>query len=332
MHELLKNLPEAQQKKLQKEKQPEFITPMKAKLTHKRFSDKDWVFERKLDGERVLIVKNKKEVNLFSRNEKKLNFKYPQLVAAFKKQRNSFIADGEIVAFKGNVTSFARLQKRMHVSSEEEAKKSSVKVYCYVFDLLFLEGYNLCNLSFNFRKNLLRKAFNFQNPIRFTPHKNENGKKFIQEACKKNWEGLIAKKRDSTYVHSRSSNWLKFKCVHEQEFVIGGYTKPQGERIGFGALLIGFYKGEDLYYASKVGTGYDDETLEFLHDKMKNLEVENPPFVQEDALPQKDVFWLKPKLVAEVGFTEWTNNNKLRHPRYIGLRDDKKAKEVVKEA
>ncbi len=332
MHELLRKLPKDQQEKLQKEKQPKFIQPMKAKLTHKRFSDKDWVFERKLDGERVLIVKDEQKVNLFSRNEKKLNFKYPELVEAFQKQENSFIADGEIVAFKGNVTSFARLQKRMHISSEEEAKKSNVKVYCYVFDLPFFEGFNLSKLNFSFRKNLLKKALDFQRPIRFTPHKNENGKKLIKEACKKNWEGLIAKKKDSTYVHSRSSKWLKFKCVHEQEFVIGGYTKPQGERIGFGALLIGFYKDEDLQYAGKVGTGYDDETLEFLHDKMKKIETKNPAFAQEDTLPNKDVFWLKPKLVAEIGFTEWTNNNKLRHPRYIGLRDDKKAKEVVKEA
>ena len=165
--------------------------------------------------------------------------------------------------------------------------------------------------------------------MRLTKFRKKEGEKFHRQACQKGWEGIIAKDIKSQYVHSRSKKWLKFKCVNRQELVIGGYTEPQGERIGFGALLVGYYEKGKLCYAGKVGTGYDDETLKKMHQKMKKMERKTNPF--DDEVKENNVHWLRPKLVGEFGFTEWTKDNKLRHPRFIGLRDDKKAKKVRKE-
>ena len=147
--------------------------------------------------------------------------------------------------------------------------------------------------------------------------------------CAKGWEGAIAKDFSSGYVGIRSRNWLKFKCVEDQELVIGGFTDPQGSRIGFGALLVGYYEGAKLRYAGKVGTGYDNETLENLSDELRSLEIKHSPFDEE--IDENNVHWVKPKLVAEIGFTEWTKTGKLRHPRFKGLRRDKSAREVVRE-
>ena len=333
MSESLEKLPEEFQQQLKKKKQPEWMSPMLAKLTHDVFSDEEWIFERKLDGERCLVFKNGSEVNIMSRNKKNLNDTYPEIVSALKKQRTgNFIADGEMVAFEGKITSFSELQKRMHLQNKDEIKNSKTKVYFYFFDLMFLKDQDLTKLPLIERKKILDKIISFKDPLRFTAHRNESGEKFYEEACKKKWEGLIAKKADSHYVHSRSSHWLKFKCENQQEFVIGGYTDPQGERKGFGALLLGFYEDGKLQYAGKVGTGYTDKMLEDLHSKMSKIETDEPEFEENKDLPAKNVHWLKPKMVGEVAFTEWTKTNKLRHPRYLGLRRDKKAKDVVKEA
>jgi DNA ligase D-like protein (predicted ligase) len=214
----------------------------------------------------------------------------------------------------------------MH-SSKSNGK--SAAVYYYLFDLLYVEGYDITKLELRHRKSLLKKAFKFSTRLRFTPHRNEEGEKYHRQACKKGWEGLIAKAADSPYVHSRSKNWLKFKCVNRQEFVIGGFTDPQGQRIGFGALLIGYYDDGDFHYAGKVGTGYDDKMLRNLSKKLKNIERKSSPF--EEEVKERGAHWVKPKLVGEVGFTEWTSDGKLRHPRFLGLRRDKKANNVVRE-
>lgn len=333
MSEILDEIPKKFQQQLKKKKQPDWMSPMLAKLTHDFFSDKDWIYERKLDGERCLIFKNGNAVNIMSRNKKNLNDTYPEIVAAIKKQKTgNFIADGEMVAFKGKLTSFSELQKRMHLQKKEEIKNHKTKVFFYFFDLMFLKDHDLTQLPLTERKKILDKTISFKDPLRFTAHRNKDGEKFFKEAYHKKWEGLIAKKADSKYVHSRSSHWLKFKCEHQQEFVIGGYTDPQGDRKGFGALLLGFYKEGKLQYAGKVGTGYTDKMLEDLHSEMSEIETGEPEFEENKDLPGKNVHWLKPKLVGEVAFTEWTRTNKLRHPRYLGLRRDKKAKEVVKEA
>ncbi|MGD8822730.1 MAG: non-homologous end-joining DNA ligase [Anaerolineales bacterium] len=320
-------------KKLIEKKQPRWIQPMLATLTHDRFSDEDWIYERKFDGERCLVFSAGDDVRLMSRNQKKLNDQYPELVDAFEAQSTSnFIADGEIVTFDGKVTSFSRLQERMHIHNPDEARKSKVPVYIYLFDMPYLEGHDLSQLPLRARKKLLKKAFDYKDPLRFTEHRNRQGEKYFHEACSKGWEGIIAKKDDAEYVHSRSKNWLKFKCVAEQEFVVGGYTEPNGKRIGFGALLVGYYQGDKLRYAGKVGTGYDDDTLRRLHKKMVDLKQNSTPFDEpKDDLPHTEVHWIQPKLVAQIGFEEWTQHDRLRQPRYLGLRDDKSAQDVVRE-
>jgi bifunctional non-homologous end joining protein LigD len=328
---LLKSLPKDVRAKLKRKRQPTWVAPMLATLTDDRFSDPNWIFERKLDGERVLVFRKGKRVRLLSRNKKLLNNTYPELVEAYKKQPNiSFIADGEVAAFQGHITSFSRLQNRMKISDPDKAHKSRIAIYHYLFDLLFFDGYDATHLPLRHRKTLLRKAIRFHGPVRFTVHRAEKGEKFHEEACKAGLEGLIAKNAESEYVHTRSSDWLKFKCVNEQEFVIGGYTDPQGSRVGFGALLVGYYKGKQLKHAGMVGTGYDDESLRDLGKKLPKIEKDDPPF-SRDSLPKKNVHWVKPRMVGQVGFTEWTGDGKLRHPRFKGLRRDKKPKDVVRE-
>jgi len=325
--ELFEKLPDEQKHEIKKKSQPDWTSPMLATLTHDYFSDENWIYERKLDGERCLCFKSGKKVELKSRNNRVLNDTYPELVQELEKQETgNFIADGEIVAFEGDVTSFSRLQNRMH---SKKSGGGDVAVYYYLFDLLYVEGHDITKLALRHRKSILKRAIEFSNKLRFTAHRNKEGKKYHKEACSKGWEGVIAKAADSTYVHSRSKKWLKFKCVNQQEFVIGGFTDPQGERIGFGALLIGYYDDGDFHYAGKVGTGYDDKLLEKLSKELKNIERKSSPF--EEEVKEKGAHWVKPKLVGEVGFTEWTSDGKLRHPRFLGLRRDKKARNVVRE-
>jgi len=303
---------------------------MLATLTDDYFSSEDWIYERKLDGERVLAFCTNGKVSLYSRNKKKLNATYPELVDALEREDESnFVVDGEVVAFEGNRTSFARLQNRMKINSEKEARESSVKVYYYLFDIMHLDGFDLTGADLGDRKAILKNALSFRDPVRFTPHRKKEGEKYHREACKKGWEGIIAKKAGSSYAHSRSRNWLKFKCVNEQELVIGGFTEPQGSRVGFGALLVGYYEKGKFRYAGKVGTGYDDDTLEKLRRRMDKFEQDDSPFDQE--VREKSAHFVKPELVGQFGFTEWTSDGKLRHPRFLGLRRDKDPKKVRRE-
>ena len=206
-----------------------------------------------------------------------------------------------------------------------------MKVFYYVFDICYADGYDLTGVELRHRKALLKKALNFDDPIRFTEHRNRDGEAYYEEVCPKGWEGLIAKDATSTYVHSRSRKWLKFKCVREQEMVVGGFTDPERGRVGLGALLVGYYEDGALRYAGKVGTGYDDDTLRDLRDRLDDLEVDQPEYEPDDALPSRKVHWVKPEIVAQVKFTEWTEGGKLRHPVYLGLRDDKEPGAVRRE-
>jgi bifunctional non-homologous end joining protein LigD len=256
---------------------------------------------------------------------------YPELVEAIEAESaQQFVVDGEIVAFDGSRTSFEKLQGRLGISDPRLARLTGIEVFIYVFDLLELEGRDVTGLPLRERKSLLRKALEFHGPVRYTQHRNEKGRKFFLEACAKGWEGLVAKRVDSTYTHTRSNDWLKVKCTYGQELVIGGYTPPKGSRERFGALLVGYNEGGDLRYAGKVGTGFDGATLAMLGDKMDALRQEKTPFTAGSGLP-RDATWIRPELVGEFGFSEWTRDGKLRHPRYLGLRDDKKASEVVRE-
>ncbi len=304
---------------------------MLATLTARRFSDPGWIFEPKWDGERCLAFRHGRAVELLSRNRRPLDAHYPELVDALAAQgADDFVVDGEIVAFEGTRTSFARLQRRMQISDPERARRAGVPVFFYLFDLLYVDGYDVTGLGVRARKSVLRRLLHFRDPLRLTPHRNTSGEAYWQEACRKGWEGVIAKRADSPYVSGRSSDWLKFKCVNEQEFVIGGYTDPKGSRIGFGALLVGYYRGDDLVFAGKVGTGFDDETLERLSGRLASMERGRPPFTV-GRLPRAGVHWVRPELVCQVGFTEWTREGQLRHPRFMGLREDKGPREVVRE-
>ena len=310
---------------------PEWIAPMLATLTEKRFSDPDWIYERKLDGERLLAFRDGTDFRLLTRNRKNATDTYPELIAALERQPvDDFVIDGEAVAFDGRVSSFSRLQQRMQVDDAQKARDSDVAVYFYVFDLPHLDGHSLDELPLRTRKALLKRLFDFDDTFRFTPHRNEDGEAYFGQACEKGWEGIIAKRADSAYRHSRSRDWLKFKCGHGQELVIGGFTEPQGERVGFGALLVGVYENDELRYAGKVGTGYDDDFLADFRERLDAIATDDCPFAETPS--ESGATWVKPKYVGEFGFTEWTDDGKLRHPRFLGLRRDKNPTDVVREA
>ena len=311
--------------------QPGRIEPMKAVLTDEPFSDPAWIFERKLDGVRCLAFRGGRSVKLVSRTGRDMSGSYPELVEALERECcDDFVVDGEIVAFDGAVTSFSRLQRRMQLSDPEAARRTGVAVFLYVFDLLRLEGEDLRELPLRERKSRLRRALSFHGPVRFTPHRNARGEEMFREACQKGLEGVIAKRADSPYRGSRSRDWLKLKCHAEQELVIGGFTAPKGSRTEFGALLVGYHDDGDLRYAGKVGTGFDRKTLADLARRLRALEQEEPPFVDVHPIP-RGTRWVRPELVAQVAFSEWTRDGRLRHPRYLGLRNDKPAREVVRE-
>ena len=300
---------------------PERVEPMKAVLTDEPFSDPNWIYERKLDGIRCVAIKDETRARLVSRNGLSLDARFPEVVTALDGDAaGGFVVDGEAVAFEGSQTSFARLQQR----GERE-----VAVFLYVFDLLHLAGHDTTALPLRARKRLLRRALSFGGPVRLTPHRNRHGEELFREACRKGWEGLIAKRADSPYTHGRSRDWLKFKCSAEQELVIGGYTAPRGSRTDLGALLLGYYEDGRLRYAGKVGTGFTQATLRDLAARLAPLRRDDSPFA--DPVRERDATWVEPHLVAQVGFTEWTRDGRLRHPRFLGLRDDKAAAEVVRE-
>ncbi|NGX34632.1 MAG: hypothetical protein K1060chlam1_00985 [Candidatus Anoxychlamydiales bacterium] len=308
-------------KNLKVKSQPNFISPELATLTEKYFSDKDWLFEEKFDGIRCIVVSKNGVVNLYSRNHNKLNQKFETLLESFKKQRSkNFIIDGEIVAFEKGITSFSKLQ---------QVKKEKVSVYFYAFDLLYFDKYDIKDQPLIERKKLLKQKFRFSTKFRYTPHILKNGEAFYKKACKKGLEGIIAKRKDSKYLSKRTRNWLKFKCSNRQEFVIIGYTEPQKSRIGFGALLIGFYDKGKLKFAGKVGTGYDFEFLKTFSQKLKKIETNKKLVFAK--IPLKNLHFVRPKYVCEIAFSEWTKDLKLRHPRFIALRFDKPVKKVVKE-
>jgi len=332
MNELLKNLPKKLKERLKKKKMPSFTEPMLATLTKNYFSKENWLYERKLDGVRCLLFKNKKTVTIKSRNNKTLGNSYPELIKAMQKiDVEQLIFDGEIVTFKGDITSFSKLQPRIGVKNPSESLIKKIKVYVYLFDILYLDGFDITQLPLTKRKSILKQVIDFNDPFRYMIHRKKEGLTFFKNACKKGWEGIIAKKQDSTYVHSRSKNWLKFKCIKQQELVICGYTEPEGSRIGFGSLLVGYYKNENLIYAGKVGTGYTDDFLKKFSKKLKKIETKKNPFKYKDRVKDENVHFVKPKLVAEIGFEEWTKDNKLRQPRFLGIREDKDPKDVVKE-
>jgi bifunctional non-homologous end joining protein LigD len=313
--------------------QPAWLDPELATLTADRFSDPAWIFERKFDGERCLAFRDGEHLRLMTRNQQHVSGTYAEIAEALAAQdATDFIVDGEVVAFDGDRTSFSRLQRRLGVRDPAPALRAEVPVCIYLFDVLWAGGRDVRPRPLLERKRLLRGLLSFGGPLRFTEHRDTDGEAYYREACQRGWEGIIAKRADAPYRAGRSRDWLKFKCLNGQEFVIGGYTDPRRSRVGFGALLLGYY-GDDgkLHYAGKVGTGFDRRTLTSLHAVLAADERPESPFEPVRGLPRSKVHWVEPKLVAQVGFSEWTADGELRQPRFQGLRRDKDPAEVMRE-
>lgn len=300
------------------------VAPMLATLIDEPFDSKGWLFEKKWDGYRALAYKNK-TVQLLSRGHKSFNKAYPSIVQAVSKLPGSFVVDGEIVLFdaKGR-SSFQLLQNYLR-------SKQGKPYYC-LFDILSFEGKDLTHLPLIERKKFLKKLLSSKRlpQLLYSDDVREKGKVFFRQATKKGWEGIIAKKEDSTYQFRRSRDWLKIKTVLGQEVVIGGFTEPKGARKNFGALLVGVYEKGRFVYVGHVGGGFNTQLLGEVHKKLKKLVISRCPFAEEPH-PNTPVTWVSPKLVCEVEFREWTNDGIMRQPIFKGLRIDKSAKKVVRE-
>jgi len=286
---------------------PEWLEPMAATLTQERFTGPEWIFERKLDGIRLLAYKKGKDVRLFSRNRLPQNGSYPGVVQAIASLPvRDAILDGEATGVWG---------------------KHGRAAY-HVFDVLWLDGRDVTSLPLEERRALLGKLPLAPPLTRVAALRDE---KPWERACREGWEGVIAKRRDARYEHRRSPHWLKMKCEATQELVVGGFTDPQGGRVGLGALLVGYFEGDDFVFAGKVGTGFDTKLLLELRARLDLIEVPDPPFTKAVGLPRVRAHWVRPEIVVQVAFTEWTVHGKLRHPRLLGVRTDKPAREVVRE-
>jgi bifunctional non-homologous end joining protein LigD len=240
------------------------------------------------------------------------------------------VLDGEVVAFKADQTSFSRLQQRLGVSKPSPKLVEAFPVVYCVFDLLELHGEDLRDRPLLERRRQLTAAIRPGAALQLSEAWANDSQQRFTRACRDGWEGLIAKRALGTYVPGRSRDWLKLKCARGQEFVIGGYTEPAGRRTDFGALLVGYYEDGQLRYAGKVGTGYSAARLRDLGAQLRALETPESPFVDARPIP-RGTHWTKPELVAQVGFAEWTNDGRLRQPRFLGMRDDKPPAEVVRE-
>ncbi len=310
---------------------PEF---MKAKLLAKPTVGEDWLYEIKLDGVRAFAIRESGKVRLVTRNRKEVAFRYPEVVAGLERiPGDDFVLDGEIVAFdQEGRTRFELLQGRIHLTGHDRIAEAAraTPAFTYAFDVLYAEGHRLEDVPLEERKQVLARLLqNVRDPIRYSDHVRGKGAEFFVLACGRGLEGVIGKRADAPYRGTRSGDWVKVKCLGRQEFVIGGYTPPQGGRAHFGALLLGVYDDGDLKYVGKVGTGFSEETLADIHRRLKKLERATSPFA--DPPREKGVRWVSPELVAEVRFTEWTSDGRLRHPAFVGLREDKDPREVVRE-
>jgi bifunctional non-homologous end joining protein LigD len=286
---------------------PEWIEPMAATLTQDRFNSEDWLFERKLDGIRLLAFKNDGEVRLLSRNKLPQHNSYPNVLKAIASLPvENVILDGEAMGMWEKVG----------------------RVDYHVFDIMWLNGRDLTALPLDQRRELLGQL-----PLRPPVGTVEalTDEKPWERACAEGWEGVIAKRRNAPYEHRRSPHWLKMKCEATQELVVGGFTDPQRSRVGLGALLVGYFENEDFVFAGKIGTGFDTKLLLELRDRLNAIEIPKPAFTKGVGLPRVRAHWVKPELVVQVAFMEWTGHGKMRHPRLLGLRTDKEPRDVVRE-
>ena len=317
-----------------KEAMPTLINPMLATLTKEAFSDPNWIFEFKWDGIRAVGFLKNKKVQLVSRNAKEFAFRYPELSSLPKWiDAENAILDGEIVALtdKG-IPSFQLLQQRMGLNAKSEIARlaNESPVVYYVFDLLYCNGFSLMGAELIHRKALLKEIMEENEFLRYSDHVIGDGVKLFQKASKLQLEGIIAKHQSSLYVQKRTRDWLKIKTVLRQEVVIGGYTEPKGSRIRFGSLVVGLYRDSELTYVGHVGGGFNERSLKQVYSFMQPLKQQKSPFLSTPKTNEK-VQWIKPALVCEVKFSEWTSDGMMRQPIFMGLRDDKQPAQCVME-
>jgi DNA ligase D-like protein (predicted ligase) len=316
---------------------PAHVQPMLCALVADAFDDPDWIFEPKLDGLRVIARFDGRQINLLSRNDKPQERAFPDIVNALRKAvSRPIILDGEIVCLdERGRSSFRALQQRFHLENQAviAQRARDYPAYFYVFDILFLDGEDLRDRPLRERKQVLRKALRWNARVRWTEHVRRKGIETLRRACREGREGVVAKRLDSPYVSARSGAWLKIKCSGRQEFAIGGFTDPQRSRIGLGALLVGYYSddGKSFIYAGKVGTGFTNQMLTDLRRRLEKMEVNSSPFTRGEPPTGEHVHWVKPKLLAEIAFAEWTRHALLRQPRFEGLREDKPASAARRE-
>jgi len=298
--------------------------PQLATLADEVFDNDDWVYETKYDGYRAIIEVNDGDVNLVSRNGISFNDRYKSLVKAFDIITNDVVLDGEIVVEDNNgVSHFQWLQYYA-----DNPDRGTLK--CYVFDILYFNGFDLTSLELLQRKKILEALLPQSDQIIYSGHITGKGSKALKEVERKGGEGIMAKKASSKYyINKRSKDWLKIKISKEQEMVIGGFTDPKGSRSGFGSLLLGYYEDGKLLYSGKVGTGFNEESLKDMYEKLIALEQKTSAFAVKPKEP--NVHWVKPELVAQIKYSEWTETNSLRHPVFMGLRTDKDPTDVVRE-
>jgi DNA ligase D-like protein (predicted ligase) len=307
------------------------IPLMLATLTDRRDFGDDWLLERKLDGERCVARKDGVDVRLQSRTGKDLTGTYPEVRDSVAAQRpTQMLLDGEVVAYDAEQTSFSRLQQRLGIARPSPEQVAAYPVVYCVFDLLELDDDDLAGQPLLQRRARLAGAVLPTAALQLTEAWRGDSEQRFAEACRSGWEGLMAKRADAPYTRGRSKDWLKLKCAWEQELVIGGFTDPAGSRTDFGALLVGYHQDGRLLYAGKVGTGYTAATLRDLGARLRELQTPESPFVDARPIP-RGTHWTRPELVAQIGFAEWTNDGRLRQPRFLGLRDDKLPAEVVRE-
>jgi bifunctional non-homologous end joining protein LigD len=281
-------------------KVPEWVEPMAATLTQERFTDPAWTFERKLDGIRLLAFKDGDDVRLFSRTRNPQHI--PHIAAAIAALPvHDAILDGELTWDRS--TGF------------------------HIFDILWIDGRDVTALPLTERRRILNRL-ELEAPLHRVPPLDVPAP--WEHACAEGWEGVIAKRVDSPYEHKRSKHWLKMKCELTHDFVVGGFTDPQGGRKGLGALLVGFYDGQDFVFAGRVGTGFDTKLLIDLRARLDAAEIPKPPFTKATGLPRVRNHWVTPEIVVRAAFIEWTGNGKLRHSRLLGLVTDRKPRDVVR--
>jgi len=325
----LLDLLEAGERALLRPASAAFVPPMLSSGADRPPPGSDWVYERKLDGVRLVAVRSRNRTRLYSRIQRDNTATFPEVAAALDvAAEEDLVVDGEVVAFDGEATSFGLLQSRIGISDARKALAVGTPVVFFAFDLMTYAGHDLTQLPLHARRRVLAEAITFVEPLRLSEERTGDPSDLLREARERAWEGLIAKRVGSRYEPGRrSSHWLKLKVVLEQEFVIGGFTESSAAaRTGFGALLVGYYDDGVLRYAGKVGTGFDHKTLAAIRATLDELQIDSSPFA--DAPRARDNRWVDPLLVAQIGYGEWTRDGRLRHPRFLGLRHDKDARDV----